>query len=109
MTTAITSQDPPPAAHARLIRAAADLIEQAGIAGLAVWPAPEEIIIQVPASSGDAHARARMVARLAALTGCQAAPDPEPGTTLGWIRAHGTFAGHPVRIYTPVSQEETAS
>ena len=36
------------AAHVRLIRAAADLVEQAGIDGLAVWPEPDEIVIQVP-------------------------------------------------------------
>jgi hypothetical protein len=91
----------------RLIRAAADLIEQAGITGLAVWPEPGEIVIQVPEAAGDVPSRARTVARLAALTGCQPAPDPQPGRTRGWIRARGTFAGHPVHIYTPV--KETAS
>ena len=105
MTAVTASVNRPPAAHARLIRAAADLIEQAGIPGLAVWPEPDEIVIQVPEASGDAPSRAARVARLAALTGCEPAPDPHPGRTQGWIHARGRFAGHPVHIFTPVSQE----
>ena len=106
MTPATTSATTPLAAHVRLIRATADLIEQAGIAGLAVWPGPGEIVIQVPEHADDTPARTRTVARLAALTGCQPAPpDPGPGTTRGWIHARGRFAGHPVHIFTPASQE----
>jgi hypothetical protein len=92
------------AAHARLIRAAADLLEQAGIPGLAIWPEPGEIEIQVPEHSGDLTARAAAVARLAALTGATPAPDPHPGKTQGWICARGQFAGHPVHIYTPIKE-----
>jgi hypothetical protein len=92
------------AAQVRLIRAAADLIEQAGIEDLAVCPGPDEIVIQVPEHAGDVPARAAKVARLAALTGCEAAPDRRPGTTRSWIFARGLFAGHPVRIYTPVTE-----
>jgi len=103
MTTA-TSAALPLAAHVRLIRAAADLVEQAGIAGLAVWPEPDEIVIQVPEHAGDLPERAAAVALLAALTGTQPAPDPYPGETRGWIQARGLFAGHPVRIYTPVKE-----
>jgi hypothetical protein len=93
------------AAHVRLIRAAADLVEQAGLAGLAVWPEPDEIVIQVPEHAGDTASRAAAVARLAAFTGGQPEPDPGPGTTRGWITARGQFAGHPVRIYTPVKEQ----
>ena len=96
---------PTAAAHVRLIRAAADLVEQAQIAGLAVWPEPDEIVIQVPEHAGALPARAAAVARLAALTGGRPAPDPRPGKTRGWIDARGQFAGHPVHIYTPVKQE----
>jgi hypothetical protein len=104
--TAVTaSGNTPLAAHVRLIRAAADLIEQAGIPGLAVDPEPDEIVIQVPEHAGDTPARTARVARLAALAGCEPAPDPYPGRTRGWICARGTFAGHPVHIFTPVSQE----
>jgi hypothetical protein len=105
VTAATASGNPPLAAHVRLIRAAADLIEQAGIPGLAVCPDPDQIVIQVPEASGDTPSRTRTVARLAALTGCQPAPDLYPGRTRGWIHARGTFAGHRVHIYTPVSQE----
>jgi hypothetical protein len=93
------------AAHVRVIRAAADLLGQAGLTGLCVWPDPDEIAIQVPEHAGDLDARAAAVARLAALTGGRPAPDPRPGKTRGWIDARGQFAGHPVHICTPVSQE----
>jgi hypothetical protein len=93
------------AAHVRVIRAAADLVEQAGITGLAVWPEPGEIIIQVPEHAGDVPSRAAAVARLAALAGAQPEPDPGPGRTRGWIYARGQFAGHPVRIFTPAGEQ----
>ena len=105
MTAVTATGSVPLADHVRLIRAAADLLEQAGIAGLAVWPEPDEIIIQVPEHAGDTPSRTGKVTRLAALAGCQPAPDPQPGRTQGWICARGTFAGHPVHIFTPVSQE----
>ena len=94
------------AAHVRVIRAAADLVEQAAIAGLSVWPGPDEIVIQVPEHAGDVPVRAAAVARLAALAGTQPAPDYRPGPTRGWIAARGLFAGHPVHIFTPVTQEQ---
>ena len=104
MTTVSASADIPLDAHVRLIRAAADLLEQAGVPGLAVWPEPDEIVIQVPETSGDTPSRIRKVAALAALAGCQPAPDPGPGRTKGWLHARGTFAGHPVHIFTPVKE-----
>jgi hypothetical protein len=106
MTPATASGNAPLAAHVRLIRAAADFREQAGIGGLSVWADPGEIVIQVPGTSGGTLARTRKVARLAAIAGCEPAPDPHPGRTQGWIHARGTFAGHRVHIYAPVSQEE---
>jgi hypothetical protein len=107
VTTATASGNGPLAGWARLIRAAADLVEQAGIPGLALYPEQDEIVIQVPEALGDIAARTGAVARLAALTGGAAAPDPGPGRTQGWIRARGQFAGHPVHVYAPV-KEETA-
>ena len=107
MTAAAASGNALLDAHVRLIRDAADLVERSGIPGLALSPGPDEIVIQVPQATGDAAARARAVARLADLTGGTAAPDPRPGGTQGWIRAAGVFAGHPVRIYTAIAQEET--
>jgi hypothetical protein len=107
MTTA-TAAEVPLATHVRAIRATADLVEQAAIAGLSVWPGPQEIVVQFPEHAGDLAARAATVARLAALTGTRPAPDYHPGPTCGWIHARGLFAGHPVHIFTPVTQE-TAS
>jgi len=107
VTTAAASGNGPLAGHVKLIRAAADLVEQAGIPGLALRPWQDEIVIQVPEALGDLAARTGAVARLAALTGGTAAADPRPGRTQGWIRARGQFAGHPVQVYAPV-KEETA-
>jgi hypothetical protein len=106
VTAAAASGNAPLAAHLRLIRSAADLIEQAGIPGLALYPEPGEIVIQVPEASGDAMSRTASVTRLAALAGCEPVPDPQPGRTRGWLNARGTFAGHPVHIFTPLRQEE---
>lgn len=103
--TAGTGADAPLAAHVRLIRAAADLLEQAGIEDLALYPEPGEIVIQVPETAGGIAARTAQVARLAALAGCEPAPDPYPGRTQGWIHARGTFAGHPVHIFTAVREQ----
>ena len=64
------------AARVRVIRAAADLLEQARIAGLSVWPEPGEIAIQVPETAGDLPSRTAMVARLAALMGCDPGRPP---------------------------------
>jgi len=106
MTAATASGSGPLPAHVRLIRAAADLVEQAGIPGLALYPEPGQIVIQVPEDSGDVPARAASVARLAALTGCQPEPDPRPGRTQGWLHARGEFAGHPVHVFAPMTKEQ---
>ena len=108
MTTATASGDGQPAGHARLIRAAADLIEQAGVPGLTLFPWHDEIVIQVPEASGDQAARIRSVARLAALAGCEAVPCPGPGGTRDRVSARGQFAGHPVHVYTPVREEASS-
>jgi hypothetical protein len=94
------------AAHARLIRAAADLIEQAGIDGLAIYPEPGQIVIQVPEHSGNIPARIAAIGLLAALAGCTPQPEAQPGKTHGWLHARGTFAGHPVHVYAPISKEQ---
>ena len=102
MTRGTASGNGPLAGHVRLIRAAADLIEQAGIPGLAIFPWREEIAIQVPEASGDEAARIRSVTRIAALAGGRPAPGPGPGR----VSARGSFAGHPVHVYTHVKEEE---
>lgn len=93
------------AAHARLIRDAADLIEQAGIPGLAVYPETRRIVIQVP-ENGPVPARAASVATLAAACGCVPGTDGRPGLTRGWLTADGTFAGHPVHVFAPITAED---
>ena len=76
--TTVAAAAVPLAVHVRVTRAAANLVEHAGIAGLAVWPEPDEIVIQVPKQAGDVPVRAAAVARLAALAGTQPAPDHRP-------------------------------
>jgi hypothetical protein len=49
VTAAPASGNGPLAGHVRLIRAAADVIEQAGIPGLTLSPWHDQIVIQVPA------------------------------------------------------------
>ena len=107
MTTAAGAGGTPDS-HVRLIRAAADLIEQAGIPGLTLFPWPDEIVIQVPEASGDQAARIRSVTRLAALAGGEAASCAGPGGVPARISARGQFAGHPVHVYTPVKEEKTS-
>jgi hypothetical protein len=102
MTGAAASGAVPLSGHVRLIRAAADLIEQAGVPGLTLFPWQDEIAIQVPEAVGDEAARIRSVARIAALAGGQAAPGP------GRVSARGSFAGHPVHVYTPVREQEAS-
>jgi hypothetical protein len=104
MTGATASAGGPLAGHVRLIRAAADLIEQAGVPGLTLFPWHDEIAIQVPEASGDEAARLRSVARIAALAGGRAAPGPGQGR----VSARGSFAGHPVHVYTHVKEEGTS-
>ena len=104
MTGAAASGAVPLSGHVRLIRAAADLIEQAGVPGLTLFPWQDEIAIQVPEAAGDKAARIRSVARIAALAGGQAAPGPGPGR----VSARGSFAGHLVHVYTPVREEEAS-
>jgi hypothetical protein len=108
MTAATANGTGQLAGHVALIRAAADLIEQAGVPGLALFPWHDEIVIQVPEASGGTAARIRSVARLAALAGCDAAPCPRPGATRDRASARGEFAGHPVHVWTPVREEEAS-
>jgi len=92
----------PLAAQAHALRAAAALIEQAGVAGLSLTIDESQITIQVPAHLAGPAARTAAVARLATATGAHAARDTRPGSTYGWIHANGQLAGHPVRIFTAI-------
>jgi hypothetical protein len=94
----------PLAAQAHALRAAAVLIEQAGIAGLSLTIDPDRITIQVPVSLAGPTCRTAAVAVLAAAAGGRAAADTRPGATRGWVFAEGHAAGHPVRIFTAIEQ-----
>ncbi len=87
----------PLAAQAHALRAAAEFIERAGIAGLSLTIDESRISIQVPACLAGPRARAAAVIMLAAAAGGQAAADDR------WVTADGDLAGHPVRIFTPIA------
>lgn len=92
----------PLAAQAHALRAAAALIERAGITGLYVVISGDQITIQVPEHLAGPAARAAAVARAAAAAGGQAVRDTRPGATRGWVIADGEAAGHAVHIFTPI-------
>ena len=92
----------PLAAQAHALRAAAALIERAGITGLTLIIDTGLITIQVPAALAGPAARTAAVARLAAATAARPARHTTPGPACGWMFAHGQLAGHPVRIFTPL-------
>jgi hypothetical protein len=116
MTATTTAPDPaagdgllvparPLAAQAHALRAAAALIERAGIAGLSLTIDDDRITIQVPQHLAAPAARAAAVAHLAAATGGRACRDARPGSrTNGWVLADGQLAGHAVRIFTAIGQ-----
>jgi hypothetical protein len=91
----------PLAAQAHALRAAAALIERAGITGLSLTIG-QDILIQVPERLAPPAARAAAVAWLAAATGGRASRDTTPGATRGWVAADGQVAGHAVRIFTAI-------
>ncbi len=92
----------PLAAQAHALRAAATLIERAGITGLSLTIG-HDILIQVPEYLAPPAARTAAVAWLAAATGGQAAADTRPGShTRGWVFADGQLAGHAVRVFTAI-------
>jgi hypothetical protein len=93
----------PAAAQAHALRAAAALIERAGIAGLSVSVDAADISILVPDFSGPLAQRQAAVEQLAATAGARAARRDYPASPiLGVIRADGSEDGHPVSIFTVI-------
>jgi hypothetical protein len=90
------------ATTATAMRAAAALIESAGIAGLSVTCGDEQVTIQVGEHLGDPAARAGMVARLAAAIGATAVRADSAASPLSWVRAEGAISGLRVQAYTPI-------
>jgi hypothetical protein len=82
------------------MRAAAGLLERAGVAGLSVTCDDTLISVQVGQNLGDAPARAAALARLAAVLGTTALQSDSPGTAASWLKAHGVIGGIPVHVYT---------
>jgi hypothetical protein len=95
-----------PATTTAAMRAAADLIDRSGIAGLSVTCSGEHILIQVPRSSGNAQSRAATVARLAGYLGSIALQGDNPAEDYSCIKAHGTAAGLPVDVFTVLTAQQ---
>ncbi|MGO9161073.1 MAG: hypothetical protein ACLP7J_10230 [Streptosporangiaceae bacterium] len=90
------------ATTAAAMRAAATLIESAGICGLPVTCDSDQVCIQAGDHLGDPPARAGMVARLAAVIGATAVRADSAASPLSWIRADGAVSGLRVRAFTPI-------
>lgn len=84
------------------MRAAAALIESAGIAGLSVTCDDDQIAIQVCEHLGDPAVRAGMVARLATAIGGTAVRADSAGSPVSWVRAEGAIAGLRVHAFTAI-------
>ena len=91
------------------MRAAADLIDRSGIAGLSVTCSGGHISIQVPRSSGNAQSRAATVARLAGYLGSTAVQDDNPAEDYSCIKAHGTVGGLPVDVFTGLTVQDAGT
>jgi len=87
----------PLAAQAHALRAAAAFIERAGIPGLHLTIYLGQITIQVPSDLAGPQTRTAAVRLLAAAAGGQVTADGR------WVRADGDLAGHPVRIFTAIT------
>lgn len=90
------------ATTAAAMRAAATLIESAGIAGLSVTCDSDQISIQVGEDLGDPATRAGLVARLAAVIGGTAVRADYAASPLSWVRADGAISGLRVRVFTAI-------
>ena len=91
------------------MRAAADLIDRSGIAGLSVTCSGGHISIQVPRSSGNVQSRAATVARLAGYLGSTAVQDDNPAGDYSCIKAHGTAGGLPVDVFTGLTVQDAGT
>jgi hypothetical protein len=99
MTAGAVTPARPLAAQAHALRAAAILIERAGIPGLSLTIDEQHISIQVPEFLAGPGARTAAVALLAAAVGAEASAAGR------WVTADGDLAGHPVRIFTRIGQQ----
>jgi hypothetical protein len=95
------------AAQASALLSAAAFIEQAGMTGLTIAVADDQITILVPRTPGPA-ASITAVTALAAAIG---APAPVCTTIGSWtqISTTGTIGGHPARVCASIEPEDTAA
>ena len=110
MTGPSTSPDQaasPLAAQADALLSAAAFLEQAGITGLTIAVAGDQITILVPRTLPPA-ARITTVTALATAIG---APAPACTTIGTWtqISTDGTIGGHPARVSASIDPEDTAA
>jgi hypothetical protein len=91
------------ARSAAVIRAAADLVEQAGIGGMVVSCQHGRILIHVCERDGDPQARAAMVAAVAGVLGCVPAQYDSHDPASAWLEAAGQIRGILAEIFTPLA------
>ena len=88
------------AAAAAVIRAAADLVEQAGAGGLAVSCCRGRILIQITRRDGDGPQRAAMVAAVARVLGRVPGQASSHVSADAWLEAAGQVRGVPAEVFT---------
>jgi hypothetical protein len=91
------------------LRAAADLVEACGAAGLhASCYSTGEISVGVTGCAGDGPARAQILADLALLLETRPGRSDSPTSPVAWLTADGQLAGIPVHAYAELAVATTA-
>ncbi len=91
------------------MRAAADLIEACGAAGLhASCYSTGEISVGVTSGAGDGPARAKILADLAVLLEARPGRSDSRTSPAAWLTADGQLAGIPVHAYAELAVATTA-
>ncbi len=88
---------------ARVLRAAADLVEQAGIGGLPVSCRRGRILVHVAEQDGNPQARAKTVAAVAGVLGCVPSQFDSRDPAGAWLEAAGQISGVPAEVVTPLA------
>jgi len=88
------------AVTAAAMRAAAGLIEEAGIGRLLVSCRGDHVIIHVSQHDGDAAVRSGLVAALAGLLGASPFQRDSRSSPEAWLEAAGQVRGVPVEVFT---------
>ena len=91
------------AVTAAAMRAAAGLIEEAGIGRLLVSCRGDHVIIHVSQHDGDAAVRSGLVAALAGLLGASPFQRDSRSSPEAWLEAAGQVHGIPAEVFTPLA------